>query len=236
MLSWVPVGHGRQQAHSEACRRRIEGLLKGDSSGAARLAAADERNNRALADAVERHATNDPGMRGILKRTSVVCHPESEPQKKLALDTEQDSTPHPSVSCGGSSTSGARQSINTNTDQNTSTGDVTREVRTGPAQDVTRTISEDHIRGDVAMRGTVQTRTLGDTRAQRSQRAGGGSQRKENHMKQETSNRAPLNSTFREGSSRRRRHKSAQLPSPRKTHWTGVVRKRRGSRMLRTTH
>ena len=153
MLSWVPVGQGRQQAHSEACRRRIEGLLKGDSSGAARLAAADERNNRALADAVERHATNDPGMRGILKRTSVVCHPESEPQKKLALDTEQDSTPHPSVSCGGSSTSGARQSINTNTDQNTSTGDVTREVRTGPAQDVTRTISEDHIRGDVAMRG-----------------------------------------------------------------------------------
>ena len=47
----------RQQAHSEACRRRIEGLLKGDPVGTARLAAADERINRALADAAERHAT-----------------------------------------------------------------------------------------------------------------------------------------------------------------------------------
>ena len=72
--------------------------MKGDSSGSARLAADDERINRALADAVERHVTKDPGMRGILKRASVVCHPESEPQKKIALDTEQDSTPHPSVS------------------------------------------------------------------------------------------------------------------------------------------
>ena len=36
-----------------------EGLLKGDPSGSARLAAADERNNRALADAVERHAAKD---------------------------------------------------------------------------------------------------------------------------------------------------------------------------------
>ena len=50
-----------------------------------------ESINRALAEAVERHATKDPGMRGILKRASVVCHPESEPQKKIALDTEQDS-------------------------------------------------------------------------------------------------------------------------------------------------
>ena len=49
----VNVTVGRQQAHSEACRKRIEGLLKGDSMGAARLAAADERINRALADAVE---------------------------------------------------------------------------------------------------------------------------------------------------------------------------------------
>ena len=68
-------------------------MLIGDSSGAARLAAADERINRALADAVERHATKDPGVRGKLKRASVVCHPESEPQKKIALDTEQGSTP-----------------------------------------------------------------------------------------------------------------------------------------------
>ena len=54
---------GRQQADSEACGKRIEGLLKGNSVGAARLAAADERINRAPADAVERHAVKDPGMR-----------------------------------------------------------------------------------------------------------------------------------------------------------------------------
>ena len=53
-LPWVP-GEGRQQAHSEA-RRRSESLLRGDSSGSSRLAAADERKIRALADAVERHA------------------------------------------------------------------------------------------------------------------------------------------------------------------------------------
>ena len=52
---YLGTGQGRQQAHSEACRKRIEGLLKGDSAGSARLAAADERINRALADAVERH-------------------------------------------------------------------------------------------------------------------------------------------------------------------------------------
>ena len=48
------TGQGRQQGHSEACRRRNGGLLKGDRVGSARLAAADERINRALADAVER--------------------------------------------------------------------------------------------------------------------------------------------------------------------------------------
>ena len=84
---YLRTGQGRQQAHSEASRRRIEALLKGDSSGSARVAAADERINRALADAVERHA-KDPDMRGILKRASVVCRPESGPQKKIALDTE----------------------------------------------------------------------------------------------------------------------------------------------------
>ena len=31
------IGHGRQQAHSEACRRRIESLLRGDPSGSTRL-------------------------------------------------------------------------------------------------------------------------------------------------------------------------------------------------------
>ena len=71
---YLRAGQGRQEAHSEACRRRIEGLLKGDPVGSARLAAADESINRALADAVERHATKDPGVRGILKRSSVACH------------------------------------------------------------------------------------------------------------------------------------------------------------------
>ena len=46
-LPWVPVldkwSGATAQAHSEACWRRIERLLKGDSSGSARLAAADER-------------------------------------------------------------------------------------------------------------------------------------------------------------------------------------------------
>ena len=68
----------------------------------ARLAAADERINRVLADAVERHATKDPGVRGTLKRASAACHPESESQKKISLDTEQESTPCSSVSYGGS--------------------------------------------------------------------------------------------------------------------------------------
>ena len=91
---YLRTGQGRQQAHSQACRKRIEGLLKGDSMGAARLAAADERISRALADAVERHAAKDPGVRGILKRTSATCHPESESQKKVALDTAGiDTTP-----------------------------------------------------------------------------------------------------------------------------------------------
>ena len=98
---YLRTGQRRQQAHSEACRRRTEGLLKCDPVGSARLAAADERINRALVDAVERHATKDPGVKGILKRASVVCHPESEPQKKIAIDTEQNPTPHPSVSHGG---------------------------------------------------------------------------------------------------------------------------------------
>ena len=121
--------------------------MKGDPVGSARMAAADERINRALADAVERHATKDPGVRGTLKRASVVCHPESESQKKIALNPEQDSTPRPSVSFGGSSASGAQPT--TSTDLNT---DVTGEIRAGPAEDETRTCREDHIGGDFAMR------------------------------------------------------------------------------------
>ena len=90
--------------HSETRRRKIEALLRGDSAGSARQAAADDRINQALADAVERHATNDGGTRGILNRASVVCHAES--RKEIAA-------PQPSVSNGRSSGSGARPSVTT---------------------------------------------------------------------------------------------------------------------------
>ena len=105
------------------------------------MAAADERIKRALADVVERHATKDPGVRGTLKRSSVVCHPESEFQKRIALDTEQDPTSHSSVSYEGSSASGVRPSATTDTDQNTGTSDVARAS------------SKEHIGGDVAVEG-----------------------------------------------------------------------------------
>ena len=60
---YLKTDQERQQSHSEACRRRIEGLLKGDPAGSARMVAADEKINRALAGAVERHATMDPNER-----------------------------------------------------------------------------------------------------------------------------------------------------------------------------
>ena len=41
---YLKTGLGRQQAHSEACRRRIEGLLRGDSAGSTQLPATDERS------------------------------------------------------------------------------------------------------------------------------------------------------------------------------------------------
>ena len=71
------------------------------------------------------------------------------PRIKIALDAEQDSTPHPSVSYGGSSATGAQPSVTTSTDLNT---DMTREVRAGPAQDGTRACSEGHVGGDAEMR------------------------------------------------------------------------------------
>ena len=80
-------------------------------------------------------------MRGILKRASVVCHPESESQKKIAMDAEQDPTPILQSHTGGSSASGTRPSITTSADLNT---DMTRVVRSGPAPDVTRASGEDH--------------------------------------------------------------------------------------------
>ena len=133
---YMRTGRVRQQAHSEACRRRNESVLRGNSSGSGRLAAADDRINRVLADAVARHATKDPGVRGVLKRSGVL---------------PWDSPPHTPVSHRGSSGSGARSSDTASNDPNTDTGDVTGEERT--TQDATRTRSKDHIGGDVAMGG-----------------------------------------------------------------------------------
>ena len=59
-LGWyLSTGQGPQQARSVSCRRGIEALLRGGPSGSARLAVAQERFNRALADAVKRSATKD---------------------------------------------------------------------------------------------------------------------------------------------------------------------------------
>ena len=96
---------------------------------------ADEGINLALADAVERYAAKDSGVGGMLERATVVCHPESEPQKKIALDTKQDSTPHPSR------TEDHQRQVHepaptTSTDQDAITSDVTRkENRTRPTRD-----------------------------------------------------------------------------------------------------
>ena len=83
----------------------------------------------------------------MLNRAGVVCHPESEPQKKIALDTEQDAPLHSSVSHGASPGSSTRPSDTASTGPNTGTGDVTREERTAPTQDATRTSSTDHSGG-----------------------------------------------------------------------------------------
>ena len=149
-------------------------------------------------------------MRGILKRSTLVT-PESESQKRVALDTEQDSTPRTTVLYGGSSASGVRPSATTSTDQNASTNDATRARNTLVATS--------------RWRETVQAKTVEVTRAQWSQTAEGGSQRNENHVKSGMSTQAPLNSTFREGSSGRRRREDVLLLSPRRRHWRGSVRR-----------
>ena len=100
----------------------------------------------------------------MLKRASAACHPESESQKKIALDTEQDSTPRPSVSYGGSSASGTRPSTATRTAQDADTSDVTR--GTGPelAQGVIQPSSSDDTGGDVAMEEeNADERSAGDS-------------------------------------------------------------------------
>ena len=118
-------------------------------------------------------------MRGILKRASVVCFPESEPQERIALDTEQGLPPHTRL-LRGSPGSGGRSSITTSTDLNT---DVTRKVRAGPAQDVTQTSSEDHICGDVAMRGDgADTRRRIKTKREPREVRGGQSSSAEQHV------------------------------------------------------
>ena len=80
-------------------------------------------------------------MSGVLKKSSVGCHPESESQKRVALDPEQDPTPQPRISNGGSSASRVRPSAITVADHGTGTSDV---ARAG---------SEEHNDDDVAMDG-----------------------------------------------------------------------------------
>ena len=89
---YLRTGQVRQQAHSEACRKRIESL----SRKATRLDPHDwlrltEEPTVQWLMQLNYSPTKDPGMRGTLKRTSV-GHPESESRKKVALDTEQDLT------------------------------------------------------------------------------------------------------------------------------------------------
>ena len=122
---YLRSSQGRQQVHSESCRRGIEALLRGDPSGSARLAVAEERINRALADAVNRQATKDPGTRRVPKRASVVCHPESDLQKRIALP------PHTPVSYVGSSGSSAQPSDTAST----GTNDMTKEERVRPSHE-----------------------------------------------------------------------------------------------------
>ena len=162
---YLTTGQERQQAHSEACRRRIERLLKGDQVWSARLAAAGERRNRALADAVERHATKDPGERGILKWSSVVCH---------ALDTQQDPTPHHSVS---HTEDHQRQAH----DQASPQGlHRTTDTRERSERNTSMATSR--------WKWTVRTKTVRDTQTRRDQTPEGGSRRRGNHGKQGMSN------------------------------------------------
>ena len=114
------------------------------------MAAADERINRALA------ASRDPGSRGILKRMNVVCHPESQPQKEIALDTEEAAlqrTPvryrssSPGTHASTPTDAGTRDmthGVTTNKGAYPSTNEVMRGVETG-------TDNVDDRGGDVVM-------------------------------------------------------------------------------------
>ena len=154
-----------------------------------------------------------------LNDTRPRIHPESESQKKIARDTEQDPIPHHSVSHGGSSASGTRPSTTASADLNT---DMTREARAGPSPDMTRANGEDHAGGDVVTR---EDENSGGHPSSEGRTADEGSQRRGNHVKSEMSDRAPPKSTFRGGSWERRRLANKLWLSPRKRHWTDPVRK-----------
>ena len=105
------------------------------------------------------------------------------------------------------------------TDQNTGTADVTREVRTGPTQDVTRTSSKDHIGGDVAMRrDSADDDSAGHPSL--SEQTGEEPQRKGNHVKSAMRKRASPSTTFQEESRKKRSCRSTQLQLPHERHWT----------------
>ena len=70
-------------------------------------------------------------MRSILKRASSVSHPETEHQKKVALEKEQEPNAH----------------------QSTHTSDATRATGGEPAQEVTRASNGNKTGSDVVMEG-----------------------------------------------------------------------------------
>ena len=95
-MPWVPVPEnwsGTTGSSQRVISEEDRSLLRGDPSGSARMAVAEERINRGLADAVEQQATKDPETRGMLVEASVACHPESEPQKENCAATALSSHP-----------------------------------------------------------------------------------------------------------------------------------------------
>ena len=148
----------------KGAENRIVELLGCTPFAAARLVAADERINRALAEALEPHASRDPGSREVLKSTSAACHPESQPQKKIALYTEQnthcnallshtvDRRPqahllhHPA----DAGTRDLTHSVTTKKGPDTSTNETTRVVEARQTQDETGTDNVDDRSGDVS--------------------------------------------------------------------------------------
>ena len=98
------------------------------------------------------------------------------------------------------------------TDQNTGTADVTREVRTGPTQDVTRTSSKDHIGGDVAMRRDSADDDSAGHPSLSEQTAGEEPQRKGNHVKSAMRKRASPSTTFQEESRKKKKTKLSEHP------------------------